>query len=151
MQAARWPEPGRAPLHGLPAVGFSQQISDQDYERLKADPKAILPGLVDTLRVSATHAAHLGPALAARTAKNAFVVHNINFPVGCTPLTQTRLTVPARVLVPKLFTPKAVDGTHSLVFNPGLDLSPGHLATDKGAIDAGFISHSRLDYSVLGH
>ena len=138
-------------LHGLPAVGYSQQISEENYTRLKDTPRAVPQDLIDTLKVSAAHAARLGASLAAQTPRQAFVVHNVNFPMGCTPSTEVRRTVPARVVVPKLFTPKSAEGTHSLIFNPGSDVSPGHLSTDKAAIDAGFISHTRLDYSVLGH
>lgn len=138
-------------LHGLPAVAFSQDISYETYENLK-DQKGIPSAeLLRTLRASAAHAAELGPRLAASTAQNGFVVHNINFPLSCTALTQVKVTVPARVVVPKLFTPKSVEGTHSLVFNYGNDLSPPDLLTDRAALGTGFISHTILDYSVLGH
>jgi 5'-nucleotidase len=58
--------------------------------------------------------------------------------------------VPARVVVPGLFTPAADDGTHRLVFRLGEDFSPPEPMTDRAALSAGFISHSVLDYKKLG-
>ena len=138
-------------LHGLPSVAFSQEITYEDYEYLKLHPAAPSLELLAVLRASATHAAKIGPALAMTTPQNGFIVHNINFPIGCSAVSQTKLTVPARVMVPKLFTPKSEDGTHSLVFNQGTDLSPAGLLTDRVALAEGFISHTVLDYSKLGH
>jgi len=61
-----------------------------------------------------------------------------------------RRTMPARVVVPRLFSPAADDGTHRLVFRYGEDLSPPELLTDRGALAAGQISHTILDYTKLG-
>ena len=58
--------------------------------------------------------------------------------------------MPARVIVPGLFTPAANDGTHRLIFRLGDDLSPPDLLTDRGALAAGVISHTVLDYKKLG-
>jgi 5'-nucleotidase len=58
--------------------------------------------------------------------------------------------VPAHVIVPRLFTPAADDGTHKMVFRYGEDLSPNDLATDRAVLMAGHISHSTLDYTRLG-
>jgi 5'-nucleotidase len=57
--------------------------------------------------------------------------------------------VPARVVVPKLFSPAADDGTHRFVFSDALDRSPPGLVTDKATVAAGHISHSVLDYTRL--
>jgi 5'-nucleotidase len=57
--------------------------------------------------------------------------------------------VPARVIVPKLFSPAADDGTHRFIFAEAIDRSPLGLATDKSAVSAGQISHSVLDYTRL--
>jgi 5'-nucleotidase len=58
--------------------------------------------------------------------------------------------VPARVVVPGLFSPAADDGTHRLIFRHGDDLSPPDLLTDRVALAAGAISHTVLDYKKLG-
>jgi 5'-nucleotidase len=137
-------------LHGLPSIAFSQDLTAELYEQLKANgdiPDAELRGV---LRQSARHAARLAPELIAATLPRSFLVHNVNFPLPCTPETEVRRTVPARVVVPGLFTPAQDDGTHRLVFRLGDDLSPPEPLTDRAALAAGFISHSVLDYKRLG-
>jgi 5'-nucleotidase len=79
-----------------------------------------------------------------------FVVHNLNFPYPCLPAAEVRRTVPARVVLPGLFSKQAGDGTHRLVFRLGEDHSPAAPLTDRAALDAGFISHTVLDFSKLG-
>jgi 5'-nucleotidase len=137
-------------LHGLPGIAFSQDVTDEVYERLKASGGAVDGDLRATLEASARHAAQLAPQLLAATAPEAFVVHNVNFPLPCTPETPLRRTVPARLLVPGLFSPQADDGTHRLIFRIGEDLSPPEPLTDRAALAAGWISHTVLDYTRLG-
>jgi 5'-nucleotidase len=137
-------------LHGLPAIAFSQDLTNEAYERLKAAGDVPDAELQNTLRVSARHAAQLAPALAAATLPRSFLVHNVNFPLPCLPQSAVHRTVPARVVVPGLFTPAADDGTHRLIFRLGDDLSPPEPLTDRAALAAGFISHTVLDYKRLG-
>ena len=137
-------------LHGLPAVAFSQDLTFELYNELKAAGDVPSPELHEIVRISARHAARLAPALAAATAPRSFVVHNVNFPLPCTPASEVRRTVPARVVVPGLFSPAADDGTHRLIFRLGDDLSPAEPLTDRAALAAGFISHTVLDYKQLG-
>ena len=54
------------------------------------------------------------------------------------------------MLVPRLFSPQADDGTHRLIFRVGEDVSPAGLSTDRDALLAGRISHSVLDFTRLG-
>ena len=97
------------------------------------------------------HAARMTQGLAAATAPRSFVVHNINFPYPCTcRMSEVRSAVPARLLLPGLFSLRADDGTHRLVFKLGDDTSPSLPLTDRAALDAGFISHTVLDFSKLG-
>ncbi|MEO6004455.1 MAG: 5'/3'-nucleotidase SurE [Opitutus sp.] len=137
-------------LHGLPAVAFSQDLSAQLYDRLKENGGVPQPNLLEVVKTSATHAARLAPDLIKSTAPRTFVVHNINFPLTCRPDSEVKRTVPARVVVPGLFSPAADDGTHRLVFRLGDDLSPSGLLTDRAALSGGFISHTILDYTRLG-
>jgi 5'-nucleotidase len=137
-------------LHGLPAVAFSQDLSSEIYDRLKASGDNPDPVLHSILKISATHAARLAPELAAATKPCSFIVHNVNFPLPCRADTAVRRTVPAQVIVPKLFSPASDDGTHRLIWNIGDDLSPAGLVTDRTALNAGFISHTVLDYTKLG-
>jgi 5'-nucleotidase len=137
-------------LHGLPAIAFSQDLTGEVYERLKAAGDVPDADLHTTLRHSARHAARLAPELTAATPPRSFIVHNVNFPLPCHPQSEVRRTVPARVVVPGLFTPAADDGTHRLVFRLGDDLSPSEPLTDRTALAAGYISHTVLDYGNLG-
>lgn len=137
-------------LHGLPAIAFSQDLTAEAYENLKAADDIPGPELHATLRISAQHAARLAPEFAATTPPRSFIVHNVNFPLPCHPHTGVHRTVPARVVVPGLFTPAADDGTHRLVFRLGDDLSPPEPLTDRAALAAGLISHTVLNYPRIG-
>ncbi|MEO7968199.1 MAG: 5'/3'-nucleotidase SurE [Opitutus sp.] len=137
-------------LHGLPSVAFSQDLSAELYERLKENGGVPESSLLETLKVSARHAAQIAPELIARTPHRKFIVHNVNFPLGCKADTEMKRTVPAQVVVPGLFSPAADDGTHRLVFRLGDDLSPNGLLTDRAALAEGKISHTVLDYTRLG-
>jgi len=137
-------------LHGLPAIAFSQDLTAEIYEGLKAAGDVPNPALLATVRISAQHAARLAPELSAATLPRSFVVHNVNFPMPCHEHTEVRRTVPARVVVPGLFSPAADDGTHRLIFRLGDDLSPPEPLTDRAALTAGCISHTVLDYKKIG-
>lgn len=137
-------------LHGLPALSCSQEVTEEDYEALKADPAAPPAGLAATLDISARRAAELATGLLAESGPRRFLVHNLNFPLGCSASAPVRRTVPARVLVAGLFTPPADDGTHRLIYKSGEDVSPPEPLTDRAAVAAGAISHSILDYTALG-
>ena len=137
-------------LHGLPAVAFSQDVTIEAYEELKATGGKPDEALTATLKASAHHAARLGPALAAAIPRSSFIIHNVNFPFPCRPDSPLRRTVPARMMVPGLFSPQADDGTHRLIFKIGTDVSPAEPLTDRAALAAGCISHTVLDYTKLG-
>jgi len=135
-------------LHGLPSVAFSQDMTTETFEHLRKGGK-LEGAMLETVKLSARRAAILAQDLAKSTPPKSFLLHNINFPNPCTMETEIRRTVPARVIVPRLFSPAADDGTHRLVFNEGEDLTPPGILTDRRAIAAGHISHSLLDYTRL--
>lgn len=137
-------------LHGLPAVAFSQDMTGEIYDRLKANGGVPDATLLAQVKTAAGRAAQLAPELVASTRARNFIVHNVNFPLPCRTDSEVRRTVPARVVVPGLFSPAADDGTHRLVFRLGEDLSPKELLTDRAALAAGCISHTVLDYTRLG-
>lgn len=137
-------------LHGLPAIALSQDLTTEVYDRLKACADVPDAELQATVRASSVHAARLVTELTPQTPRASFIVHNINFPLPCDAATPVRRTVPARVVVPGLFTPADDDGTHRLVFRRGDDLSPASPLTDRAALAEGCISHSVLDYRRLG-
>jgi len=139
-----------AAIHGLPAVAFSQDVTEATYAHLK-DHGSVPDGeLLSTLKVSAAHAAKLTPGLIAVTAKHSFTIHNVNFPARCRPDTPMRQTVPARLFVPGLFSPRDDEGTHRLIWRIGEDVSPAEPLTDRSCLAAGLISHTVLDYTKLG-
>ena len=139
-------------LHGLPAIAFSQDLSFEVFDQIKAAGSDIPREVSETLRHSAAHAAKIIPRLVATAKRRSFIVHNINFPYPCVGETEARHTVPARVIVPGIFGPQADDGTHRFVFTLGEPVDPpGGPLTDREALEAGFISHSVLDYTKLGY
>lgn len=138
-------------LHGLPAVAVSQDVSEEVYYQLK-DHGGVPEGeLLNTLKISAARAAHLAGDLLAKTPPHSFTVHNLNFPHPCRPDTELKQTVPAHFFVPGLFTAADEEGRHKLVWTQGQDVSPPDLLTDLKCIEAGYISHTVLDYRKLGH
>ncbi len=138
-------------LHGLPAAAFSQDVSPEAYAYLKehgSKPDALT---LDTLRHSADRAAALVGEWFPRMSRNSFTVHNVNFPLPCTPATELRRTVPAQVHVPGIFGPAADDGSHRLIWGHIVDVSPPTPLTDVQCLKQGHISHTILDYRKLGH
>lgn len=137
-------------LHGLPSVAFSQEMTVTLFEQLRSNGGVPDKSLHAVVRESARRAAQLAPTLIESTPRRSFLVHNINLPLSCSEATQVKRTVPARVVLPKLFSPAADDGTHQLVFRQGEDLSTQLPLTDRAAVAAGHISHTVLDYTRLG-
>jgi 5'-nucleotidase len=137
-------------LHGLPGLAFSQDLNFETYDHLKDRGGQPDDELRATLKISASHAAHLVTELVAATPPERFIVHNVNFPYPCRPDSERRRTVPARMIIPGLFGPAQDDGTHRFVFHLGQDLSPAEPLTDRAALAQGCISHSVLDYTRLG-
>jgi len=137
-------------LHGLPGVAFSQDLSFETYDHLKDRGGQPDDDLRATLKVSARHAARLVGECVADTPPQRFIVHNINFPSSVHSSSEVRRTVPARLVIPGLFSPAQDDGTHRFVFSLGQDCSPLAPLTDRAALAQGFISHSVLDYTRLG-
>ncbi|MFA5262294.1 MAG: 5'/3'-nucleotidase SurE [Opitutaceae bacterium] len=137
-------------LHGLPAVSLSQDLTSEIYEHLRLKGGKLEGPMLETLRVSSALAARMAPRLIADTRANSFIVHNLNFPHPCRTETRMVRTVPAHVIIPRLFSPADDDGTHRMVFRYGDDLSPTNLLTDRAALSKGLISHSILDYTRLG-
>lgn len=138
-------------LHGLPAMAFSQDVSEGVYYDLKEHGGKPGPELAATLKVSAAHAARLAGELLPRTPAHSFTVHNINFPFPCRPGLAVKQTVPAHFFAPGLFTPPDADGRHKLVWTQGRDVSPPGRLTDLQCVESGGISHTVLDYRKLGH
>jgi len=137
-------------IHGLPAVAFSQDVTETVYNHHKETGR-VEGELLATVKVSAVHAAKLTPKFLAATPLHSFTVHNVNFPATCRPDTPLRQTVPARLFVPGLFSPRDDDGTHRLIWRIGEDVSPPEPLTDRACLAAGLISHTVLDYTKLGH
>ena len=137
-------------VHGLPAVALSQDLPLEQFEQVRLNKGKPEGEILATLRHSAAHAAALVPKFVQATAARSFVVHNVNFPYPCRPDSDVRRTIPARVVIPGLFSPQADDGTHRFVFKLGQDVSEPQPLTDRTALATGYISHTVLDYTKLG-
>ena len=137
-------------LHGLPAIAVSQDLSFAAFDRVKLMAGQPPAEILASLQTSAARTAALVPDLVATSPAGSFVVHNLNFPYPSLPGAAVKRTVPARVVVPGLFSPAADDGTHRFVFSLGHDVSPAEPLTDRAALAAGHISHTLLDYTQLG-
>ncbi len=138
-------------VHGYPAFAFSQEMSPPFYERLRQRPSEPDAELLAIVRISAARAARMVPSLSIPAEASSFIVHNINFPLACRPDAEVVRTIPAHIIVPGLFSPAADDGTHRFIFKDGKDCSPSDQLTDHQAIQSGRISHTILDYRVLGN
>ena len=138
-------------LHGLPALAVSQDVTEEVYTHLKDQRGELGDALHATLKVTAARTAQLTGELVAGMSQNSFTVHNLNFPFPCRPDTPLRVTVPAQVQAPGLFTPAADDGTHRLIWGSINDVSPATPLTDIKCLEQGTISHTILDYRRLGH
>lgn len=137
-------------VHGLPSIGFSLDLTSELFETFHRDPLNPSAEIRTNLSHAAAHAARIAPDLITATRPGGFIVHNVNFPWPCPVDAPVHRTVPARVIVPGLFSPAADDGTHRFIFKFGHDVSPPGLLTDCAALEKGLISHSVLDYTSLG-
>ncbi len=137
-------------VHGLPAIACSQDLPLEQFEQVRLNRGNPTPEILTSLRASAAHVARLVPGFVQATAERSFIVHNLNFPYPCKPDSELHRTIPARVVIPGLFSPQADDGTHRFVFKLGQDVSAPHPLTDRTALASGFISHTILDYTKLG-
>lgn len=137
-------------LHGLPALAFSQDVSEKVYNDLKDHGGLPGPELTASLKHSAAHAARLAGELLPQTPPHSFTVHNINFPFPCRPDTAMQRTVPAHFFVPGLFSAPDANGRHKLIWTKGRDVSPAGQLTDLKCLESGCISHTILDYRRLG-
>lgn len=137
-------------VHGLPGVALSQDLTPESFEIVRTTRGRGGEAVMKTVRESSARAALLAPQLIAATGPRTFTVHNLNFPATYHAGTVVKRTIPARVIIPGLFSPAADDGTHRFVFKAGEDISPTEPLTDRGALREGHISHTVLDYRVLG-
>ncbi len=138
-------------LHGLPAMSLSQDVSETVYAHLKEKGGTPDGELLNTLKISAGHAARMVSPLFPKMTANSFTVHNVNFPFPCLSDTAVCRTVPAHVHAPGLFSPAADDGSHRLIWGTIIDVSPAEPLTDITCLEQGNISHTVLDYRSLGH
>jgi 5'-nucleotidase len=138
-------------LHGLPAMALSQDVPEDTYYYLKEHGGQPDAALFTTLRASAAHAARLAGEFLLSTPPRSFIVHNVNFPIGCQANTPVKRTVLAQFFVPGLFSPADADGRHKLIWCEGENVSPPEPLNDITCVESGSISHSIVDYRKLGH
>jgi 5'-nucleotidase len=136
-------------LWGLPALAFSLEIPDGQVHALRQGRGRVEGAQAETLRCAAARAADFVRQRLAQTAPDSGpTVHNINFPVVTTPATPVVRTRPGRVRLGALFVRESpasfrfrFDDEHVLEDHP---------AADHVALAQGCISHSVLNYGLLG-
>ncbi len=137
-------------LWGLHAVAASQMMNDVLFEEMKAHPGRVPASLAGTIRESARRTAEYTLGLLG-SAPRPYLVHNLNFPVSCSPETLCETTCPADLTLGGLFQPdpNAAESTSFIFrFQPG-QVRPNGARTDRDALLAGHASLSLLDFSRL--
>ncbi len=148
--AARSPARWEGALHGLPAIAFSQDLTAEIYDLIKASGDKPDPELHAILKISAQHAARMAPELAAATTPRTFIVHNVNFRCPAGPRPRSAARCPRRWWCRNYFLPRPTTARTGSSGTSARNLSPAGLVTDRTALRAGLISHTILDYTKLG-
>jgi len=132
---------------GLPALAFSHQVADADYEYLRKNHGQASGSLEASLRAAAGHAARFTEALIGQRNERP-VVQNYNFPAGTTAETPVEQTQPLPIRLLKLFE-RETAATFRFKYPEGLVL-PREGRYDMPCLQRGHISHSILDLNRMG-
>lgn len=133
---------------GLPAAAFSLHVSPEDYLALTTEPAIIRPELAGQITAAATHAAAFAQSIVG-TVQPGLRVHNINFPLGVSATTPIRSTAPDGLDGGPLFAPAREPGTYEFRYRDGVPIRRQPLG-DRACLEAREISHSILDFHLLG-
>jgi 5'-nucleotidase len=135
-------------LWGLPALAFSLEIPDGRAAEVRAARGHIGGGLGESLRCAGARAADFLRQALAEAPATSPRVHNINFPAITTPVTPVARTRPGRVRLGALFTRESP--RHFRFHHHDPHEAETHADADHAALARGCISHTVLDYGVLG-
>lgn len=130
----------------LPALACSQALPKAAFASVQSDRSRLPAELAPIVAASCAHVAEAATVIAAG-AVDAFIVHNLNYPIGMTPGTEVCATVPAAVDSRCLFEPSGA-GRYRFAYRTGHD-QPSPLPTDRETLLAGRVSWTRLNFSSL--
>jgi len=133
---------------GLPAAAFSLHVSPGSYAELTGEPPQVSAALEPEVRAAAAHAAAFAARLVG-TAQPGLRVHNLNFPQGVRATTPIRATAPDGLNGGPLFTPNGEPGSYVFQYREGTPVRRQPLG-DRACLEAREISHSTLDFHLLG-
>jgi len=134
---------------GLPALAFSMELPHERLPEIRHAHGKVEGDLEKSLLCAATRAAEFVRVRLEQThADPAPVVHNINFPAITTTVTPVAHTQPAQMKLGALFQRESpACFSFRYMDQAGADPSPD---ADYNAVMRGCISHSILDYGLLG-
>ncbi len=135
-------------FNGIPAIAFSKLIPKEIFETVRDSNGFVEGEYFESLENSAAHARRMVASLIrGQWIFRQGTVHNVNFPLGVTERTPIRRTVPVNMKMAGLFERQG-DG-FVFRYRQGTlpDDRPG---TDVGALEEGEISHSLIDFTILG-
>jgi len=134
---------------GLPALAFSMQLPQERLQEIRHSHGKIEGDLEKSLLCAATRAAEFVRTRLEQTNPDpAPTVHNINFPAITTTVTPVAHTQPAQMKLGALFQRESpACFSFRYMDQTGADPSP---EADYNVVMRGCISHSILDYGLLG-
>ncbi len=133
---------------GLPAIAFSKIIPREIFEEVRSRDGFVEGDYFESLENSAAHACRMvADLVGGRWRNRQGVVHNVNFPIGVTADTPVLRTVPVNMKMAGLFERKG--GDFVFRYRPG-SMPEDRPGTDIRALEEGNISHSLIDFTLLG-
>ena len=133
---------------GLPAIAFSKIIPREIFEEVRANDGFVEGDYFASLENAAARARGMVDRLVTgEWESRQGLVHNINFPIGVTAETPLRRTVPVNMKMAGLFEREG-DG-FVFRYRPGV-MPEDYPGTDIRALEEGEISHSVIDFTLLG-
>ena len=132
---------------GLPAIAASQSLPSEVFDQLQADRERIPEALQHVLEASAWHVSEAA-AVVVEEGQPGLIVHNLNYPPSMRKETEIQKTLPSHVSLGSLYA--SDDGeTYRFTFQGGT-VNPETDRTDRSALNDGFASWTRLNFSKLG-
>lgn len=134
--------------HGIRAAAFSLDLAPELFERMRLNHGQAEGELLVSLRHAARHAVRFAEEILAQPAPTQLVVHNYNFPERCVENMPVENARPADLRLGSLYAP--VDpGVYRFRWNEGVERHASK-DTDTAVLARGAISHTVLNYSLLG-
>lgn len=133
---------------GIPSIAFSKIIPREIFEKVRDSNGFVEGEFFESLENSAAHAREMVSRLVrGEWLARQGMVHNINFPVGVTAETPVQRTVPVNMKMAGLFERKGDE--FQFRYREGI-LPNDRPGTDIAVLEEGKISHSLIDFTVLG-